>query len=143
MNHDVSFDTKDHIESIDGAMFRLMSLELSVKEILLKILADKLLNDQEVVMKALTSHIYKSCRIYRELGHPGAAKVSLSSLRSLMKAFQKDKITDLFSDKLPLMLCMEDTRCFAKDNDLDGAIITCKMIAKHLIISQNASTDME
>ncbi len=143
MNHDVSFDTKDHIESIDGAMFRSMSLESSVKEISLKILADKLLNDQEVVMKALTSHIYKSCCIYRELGHPGAAKVSLSSLRSLMKAFQKEEIADLFPDKLPLMLRMEDARCFAKDNDLDGAIMTCKMIAKHLIISQNASTNME
>ena len=90
MNHDVSFDAKDHIESIDGAMFWSMSLELSVKEILLKILADELLNDQEVIMKALTSHIYKSYCIYCKLGHPGAAKVSLSSLRYLMKAFQKE-----------------------------------------------------
>lgn len=144
VGHDINFDTKDHVDSIDGSIFRSLSLESSIKEISLKILANNLKADQQLVMKALTFHIYKSCSIYRELGHPGAAKVSLSSLRSLILAFQKTGIIDLSSaDKLPLMLRLEDARCSANDNDLDGAIMTCKMIANHLIVSQNGSTDIE
>lgn len=144
MGHDINFDTKDHIDSIDGSIFRSLSLESSVKEISLKILANNLKADQQLVMKALTSHIYKSCSIYRELGHPGAAKVSLSSLRSLILAVQKTGIVYLSSaDKLPLMLRLEDAKCSASNNDLDGAIMTCKMIANHLIVSQNGSTDIE
>lgn len=73
-----------------------------------------------------------------------AAKVSLSSLRFLILAVQKTGIIDLSSaDKLPPMLRLEDARCSANDNDLDGAIMTCKMIANHLIVSQNGSTDIE
>jgi hypothetical protein len=143
MSHDVGFGAKDHSAAIDGALFRATRAESSVKEISLKILAAKLVSSQEVVVKALTSHIYKSCSIYRELGYPGSAKVSLSILRSLMPAFQKLGITDLSSGKLPLILRVEDARIMRSQNDLDGAIMTCKMIANHLTISQNGSIDME
>ena len=143
MSHDVGFGAKDHSAAIDGALFRATRAESSVKEISLKILAAKLVSSQEVIAKALTSHIYKSCSIYRELGYPGSAKVSLSILRSLMPAFQKIGITDMSSGKLPLMLRVEDARIMRSQNDLDGAIMTCKMIANHLTISQNGSIDME
>ena len=114
-----------------------------MKEISLKILTTILVSSREVVVKALTSHIYKSCSIYRELGHPVAAKVSLSSLRSLMQVFQKSGVIDLSSGKMPLMLRMEDAKIMRSQNDLDGAIMTCKMIANHLTISQNGPSDME
>jgi hypothetical protein len=143
MSHDVNFEVKDHIAAIDGALFRATRTESSVKEISLKILTTILVSSREVVAKALTSHIYKSCSIYRELGHPVAAKVSLSSLRSLMQVFQKSGVIDLSSGKMPLMLRMEDAKIMRSQNDLDGAIMTCKMIANHLTISQNGPSDME
>ena len=87
LNDEVSFDTRDQVVTdIDGALFSAIRTELfSVKEIALKILTSKFSPSQDGVANALASHIYKSCSVYRELGHPDAAKVSLSSLRSLIQ----------------------------------------------------------
>ena len=133
MSHDVNFNVNDRPAAVDGAMFRATRLESSLKELSLKILATKFFSSKEIFVKALASHIYKSCSVFRELGQAHAAKVSLSSLRSLMQAFENPGITDV----LPLMLRMEDAKIMRSQTDLDGAIMACKIIANHLTIFQN------
>ena len=136
MSDAANLSVNDHPAAIDGAKFRATRLESSLKELSLMILATKLFSSQEIVAKALASHIYKSCNVFRELGQAHAAKVSLSRLRSssLIQAFKNPGTTDL----LPFMLRMEDARIMRSQTDLDGASMACKVVANHLTIFQYA-----
>ena len=128
-----NFYTKDQINPVDGALFHDIRLGLSVKELSLKILASKLSSGHEQIVNAsLTSHIYNSCCIYRELGHADAAKVSLSSLRSLIQQVIQTGAPDTCSTSVPLMLRLEDAKIMKSQNDLEGAVMHCKLIASHL-----------
>jgi len=135
---------KEQVTIIDGALFRSIRTAFSVKEIALKVLSNKISSGgQERIDNALTSHIYESCSVYRELGHPDAAKVSLSSLRSLMQIFQHSRRTDHSSGILPLVLRLEDAKIMKSQNDLDGAIVYCKTIVNHLADAKNELVDTE
>ena len=139
LNDDVNFDMQGQAVDIEGELFRSIRTGLSVEELSLKVLTNKFASTKDgggeggvSLSNALTSHIYKSCSIYRELGHPDAAKISLSSLRSLVQVLHKSGIVDHSSGKLPLMLRLEDAKIMKSQNDLDGAIMHCKMIANFL-----------
>ena len=143
LNDDVNFDVKDQVVDIEGELFRSIRTGLSVEELSFKLLTNKFSSSHESIAMALSSHIYKSCSIYRELGHPDAAKISLSSLRSLVQVFQSAGVADHSSGKLPLMLRLEDAKIMKTQDDLDGAIMHCKMIANYLSNASDSTVDIE
>lgn len=139
LNNAVIFDLN---EQDVAQSYRSIRTELSVKEISLKLLRHKFNSGDVVISKALISHIYKSCSVYRELGHPYAAKNTLSSLRSVIQALQNIGKADISSGKLPLILRLEDAKIMKSQNNLDGAIMTAKMIANYLVNAKSKSTDV-
>jgi BMFP domain-containing protein YqiC len=142
MSNEIHFDTKEQVTHIDGALFSSIRTAFSVKEIALKVLTNKFSSDQQgtTTVNALASHIYNSCSVYQELGHPDAAKVSQSNLRQV---FKKSKLSDHSSGNLPLMLHLEDTNNMKSQSNLNGAITYCKLIATHLNSARNDSVDIE
>jgi ataxia telangiectasia mutated family protein len=133
----------DAARQIKGQSIHLIHTELSVKEISLKLLNHKLSPEEGMISKALTSHIYKSCSVYRELGQPDMARAALSSLRSLLQVFQSTGLTDLSSGKLPLILRLEDARIMQSEGNLDDAVMTCKTVANYLTNASGNSTDID
>lgn len=130
-------------EQVIAESIRSIRTELSVKELSLKILRHKLNDGEVLISKALTAHIFKSCNVYRELGHPDGAKEVLSSLRSLLQVFQKKGQVDLSTGKLPLILRLEDAKIMQSEGNLDGAIMTCKTVANYLTNARCQSIDIE
>ena len=147
LNDVVNFDVKDQVVGVDGELFRSIRTSLSVEELSFKVLTgSKISSGKEEgvsLSNSLTSHIYKSCSIYRELGHPDAAKLSLSALRSLVQVFQDQGVSDHSSGKLPLMLRLEDAKIMKSQNDLDGAIMHCRMISNFLSSATSNKVDDE
>lgn len=152
--HDTGADTLEKLllndavllnakEQVITQSIRSIRTELSVKELSLKILRHKLNDGEVLISKALTAHIFKSCNIYRELGHPDGAKEVLSSLRSLLQIFQKKGLVDLSTGKLPLILRLEDAKIMQSEGNLDGAIMTCKTVANYLTNARRQSIDIE
>eukprot|EP01082_Thalassiosira_pseudonana_P006923 g14888.t1 g14888 contig21:86738-89844(+) len=137
LSGDESFDIKEQSTAIDGSLFRLIQTDLSVKEVLLKVLMKKFAQ-QEDISESIASHIYTTCQVYRDLGRPDAATSSLSRLRSLVQTFQQSE-THSFPSDLPLMLRLEDAKTLSRKHDFDSAIAHSKMIVSHLNMLESTS----
>ena len=143
LNNDIaSLNTTEQMAKIDGGLFRSLATQLSVKEICLKLLMKKS-SDHENIIHALTSHVYKSCRIFRELGRTDASRVCLTRLRSLMQSFQQSGIAFQSPKTLALLLHLEDAKIMKCQSDFDTAITHCKMIASHLSSDIAGSVDID
>ncbi len=129
-------------EQVAALSIRSIYTELTVKEISLKLLRNKKYGDY-MISKALAAHVYKSCSVYRELGHPDAARAALLRLGSLLEVYQKVGLVDLASGKLPLLLRLEDARIMQSEGNFDSAVMTCKTVANYITNASSNSTDIE
>lgn len=136
-----SFDMKDHVTDVDNILARRVFTEFSVQETQLKLLISKLQSDENDIVEALTSHVFKSSHIYRELGRTDAANLSLSRLRSLVQVFKQRGMT--YPTNLPLVLHLEDAKLMKCQNDLDTAVMRCKIISSHLDSIEDDGTNLE
>jgi hypothetical protein len=136
-----SFDMKDHVTGVDNILARRVFTEFSVRETQLKLLIPKFESDTKVIAEALTSLVFKSSHIYRDLGRTDAANLALSRLRSLVQVFQQRGMT--YSPNLPLILRLEDAKLMKCQNDLDTAVMHCKIICSHLDSIEDDATNIE
>ena len=136
-----SFDMKDHVTDVDNILARRVFTEFSVQETQLKLLIPKFESDGKDIAEALTSHVFKSSHIYRDLGRTDAANLSLSRLRSLVQVFQQRGMT--YPPNLPLVLHLEDAKLMKCQNDLDTAVMRCKIISSHLDSIEDDGTNIE
>jgi len=125
-----SFDMTDHVTDFENSLARRFFTEFSVQETQLKLLIPKFEADARDIAEALTSHVFKSSHIYRDLGRTDAANLTLSRLRSLVQVFQQRGMT--YSPYLPLILRLEDAKLMKCQNDIDNAVMHCKIISSHL-----------
>eukprot|EP00804_Cyclotella_cryptica_P000562 CCRYP_009970-RE/>CCRYP_009970-RE protein AED:0.07 eAED:0.07 QI:22/1/1/1/1/0.88/9/1092/3640 len=139
---DTSRDITEQRATASSATFRLLRLDFSVKEVLLKILLKMFPQDRETISQAITTHVYTSCRIYRDLGRPDAAK-QMSRLRSLLEVFQNSGMSMQSSSTgvLPLLLRLEDAKIMSRQCEFDEAIIHCKTIVNYLSSAGSLDTD--
>lgn len=140
---DTSIDILEQSMIVNGATLRLLRLDFSVKEVLLEILLRMFPQDRETISEAIIIHVYKSCRIYRDIGRPDAAKKMLSRLRTLLEVFQKLGMTTQSSNTgvLPLMLRLEDAKVMSCQTEFNEAIIHCKTIVNYLSAAGSLDTD--
>ena len=138
-----SFDMRDHhvTDKVDNVLARRVFTEFSVQETQLKLLMPKFESDETDIAEALTSHVFKSSHIYRDLGRTDAANLTLSRLRSLVQIFQQKGMT--YSPNLPLILRLEDAKLMKCQNDLDTAVMNCKIISSHLDSIEADATNIE
>lgn len=136
-----SFDMKDHVTDVDNILARRVFTEFSVQETQLKLLISKFESHEKDIVEALTSHVFKSSHIYRELGRTDAAILSLNRLRSLVQVFQQRGM--VYSPNLPLVLHLEDAKLMKCQNDLDTAVMRCKIISSHLDSVDDDGTSLE
>lgn len=136
-----SFDMKDHVTDVDNILARRVFTEFSVQETQLKLLISKFESDEKDIVEALTSHVFKSSHIYRELGRTDAAILSLNRLRSLVQVFQQRGV--VYSPNLSLALHLEDAKLTKCQNDLDTAVMRCKIISSHLDSIENDGTSLK
>lgn len=136
-----SFDMKNHVTDVDNILARRVFTEFSVQETQLKLLISKFQSDEKDIVEALTSHVFKSSHIYRELGRTDAANLSLNRLRSLVQVFQQRGMT--YPVNLPLFLHLEDAKLMKCQNDLDTAVMRCKIISSHLDSIEDDGTNLE
>jgi hypothetical protein len=127
-------------EHVVAPSIRSITTEFSVREISLKLLRNRY---GEMTSKALAAHIYKSCSVYRQLGHPHTARAALLRLGSLLEDYQKIGHVDLSSGKLPLILRLEDARIMQSEGNFDGAIMTCKTVANYITNANSNTADIE
>eukprot|EP00985_Skeletonema_marinoi_P024893 scaffold17759_cov153-Skeletonema_marinoi.AAC.1 len=132
---------KDHVTDVDNILARRVFTEFSVQETQLKLLIPKFESDGKDIAEALTSHVFKSSHIYRDLGRTDAANLSLSRLRSLVQVFQQRGMT--YPPNLPLVLHLEDAKLMKCQNDLDTAVMRCKIISSHLDSIEDDGTNIE
>lgn len=136
-----SFDMESNGNEVDTNLTRRVSTEFSVQETLLKLLISKCEPEQGDIVEALTSHVFKSCHIYRDLGRADSASLSLTRLRSLVQIFQERGTT--YSPNLPMILRLEDAKLLKCQNDLDKAVMHCKIISSHLSSPEDVETNIE
>jgi ataxia telangiectasia mutated family protein len=136
-----SFNMESNGNEVDTNLARRVSTEFSVQETLLKLLISKCEPEQGDIVEALTSHVFKSCHIYRDLGRADSASLSLTRLRSLVQIFQQRGTT--YSPNLPMILRLEDAKLWKCQNDLDTAVMHCKIISSHLSSPEDVETNVE
>ena len=145
LDNDVNYDMSGQECTIDGSLFRAIHSDFAVKEISLKLLSGK--TSHSGVSDAITAHIFKSCRVYRELGRPDVAKTSLSNLRSVLRIFHKqdrsEERVQHSSTTVPAILRLEDAKIKRCERDFDQAIIHCKMISSFLSSGRDGASDPE
>jgi ataxia telangiectasia mutated family protein len=136
---EASLDIREQPIAVDSARFRSLRIDLSTKEVLLKILLRRFPQDRDMISQAIASHIYSSCRIYRDIGRPDVARQTLSRMRNLLQVVQSQEMPNQSS--IPLMLRLEDAKVMARQLDFDNAITHCKTIVNHLSNAKNLDAD--
>ena len=127
---DYVFDMKDHVSGVDNILARRVFTEFSVQETQLKLLIPKFESNEKEIAEALTSHVFKSSHIYRNIGRADAANHSLNRLRSLVQIFEQRGIA--YPPNLPLFLHLEDAKLMKSQSDLNTAVMRCRIISSHI-----------
>lgn len=135
LGHDeLSLETSEHTPTCGVNFFRLNRLESSVKEVLLSLFYKNFPQNRESTVGALSAHIFRSSRMYRDVGRLDAAKQGICRLRDVLQLFDEPPSV------IPLALRLEDAKIMAFQNDFGNAITHCKTIVNHLSDNKSDNT---